>query len=45
LFGSAAKSLSFPQPIEVLGGDVHFHQHIDHEAKDGLLHSWGMAFS
>jgi hypothetical protein len=30
--------------MEILGVEVHFNQHIDHAAKDGILYSWGMAF-
>ena len=34
----------FPQPMEMLGGEVHFHQHIGNEAKDGILYARCMAF-
>jgi len=26
----------------MLGGEVHFNQHIHYEMKDGILHAWGM---
>jgi hypothetical protein len=35
---------SFPQPMEMLGGEVHFHQHIGNEAKDGILYARCIAF-
>jgi len=35
---------SFPQPMEMLGGEVHFHQHIGNEAKDGILYARCRAF-
>ena len=34
----------FPQPMEMLGGEVHFHQHIGNEAKDGILYARCRAF-